>query len=287
MPPPTLWRYRRSTDMPLPSWLRRGPRSRATCGQRPGTLFTLGASSATPTGTTSPLHSYSAIPGWSRMKSSPGTRPAKRGDGFACAFRPRSPPIVLSKCSTSTRWACNAEWTTSQRFSAARWWATTAASTDPSTDSRLPPVDGSFDATPTTPSTSTCRPSRSTSATSSRVTPMNRPGHDHSQHRRQSPVAATHRAPAPPLRRGQGTLRNYGTRGRPGPIRQMANWQATLELAEINAPHGFMRYYRSDVTAAMAGSASFWKATEYLMGNHTIAERMFHHEPAAMLHAPL
>jgi hypothetical protein len=68
---------------------------------------------------------------------------------------------------------------------------------------------------------------------------------------------------------------------------EMANWQATLELAEINAPHGFMRYYRSDVTAAMAGSASFWKTTQYLMGNHTIAERMFHHEPAVMLHAPL
>jgi hypothetical protein len=68
---------------------------------------------------------------------------------------------------------------------------------------------------------------------------------------------------------------------------QMANWQATLELAEINAPHGFMRYYRGDVTAAMAGSPSFWKATEYLMGNHTIAERMFRHDPAVMLHAPL
>jgi hypothetical protein len=68
---------------------------------------------------------------------------------------------------------------------------------------------------------------------------------------------------------------------------QMANWQATLELAEINAPQGFMRYYRTDVTAAMAGSASFWKATEYLMGNHTIAEGMFHHDPAVMLHAPL
>jgi uncharacterized protein (DUF302 family) len=68
---------------------------------------------------------------------------------------------------------------------------------------------------------------------------------------------------------------------------QMANWQATLELAEINAPQGFMRYYRVDVTAIMAGSPSFWKATEYLMGNHTIAERMFHHDPAAMLHAPL
>ena len=68
---------------------------------------------------------------------------------------------------------------------------------------------------------------------------------------------------------------------------QMASWQATLELAEINAPHGFMRYYRSDVTAMMASSQSFWKATEYLMGNHTIAERMFRHDPSVMLHAPL
>src|SRR6201997_5617437 len=68
---------------------------------------------------------------------------------------------------------------------------------------------------------------------------------------------------------------------------QMASWQATLELAEINAPHGFMRYYGSDVTAIMAGSTSFWKASQYLMGNHTIAERMFRHDPSVMLHAPL
>jgi hypothetical protein len=68
---------------------------------------------------------------------------------------------------------------------------------------------------------------------------------------------------------------------------QMASWQATLELAEINAPHGFMRYYRGDITATMASSPSLWKATEYLMGNHTIAERMFRHDPSVMLHAPL
>ena len=37
----------------------------------------------------------------------------------------------------------------------------------------------------------------------------------------------------------------------------------------------------------MASSPSFWKATQYLMGNHTIAERMFRHDPSAMLHAPL
>jgi hypothetical protein len=68
---------------------------------------------------------------------------------------------------------------------------------------------------------------------------------------------------------------------------QMASWQATRELAAINAPHGFMRYYRSDITAVMAGSPSLWKATQYLMGNHTIAERMFRHDPSVMLHAPL
>jgi Domain of unknown function DUF302 len=68
---------------------------------------------------------------------------------------------------------------------------------------------------------------------------------------------------------------------------EMASWQATLELAEVNAPHGFMRYYRSDITAAMSGSPSLWKTTQYLMGNHTIAERMFRHDPSVMLHAPL
>jgi hypothetical protein len=41
-----------------------------------------------------------------------------------------------------------------------------------------------------------------------------------------------------------------------------------------------MRHYRSDVTAVMASSPSFWKATQYLIGNHTIAERMFRHETA-------
>ncbi|MBV8997226.1 MAG: hypothetical protein JO287_26830 [Pseudonocardiales bacterium] len=66
---------------------------------------------------------------------------------------------------------------------------------------------------------------------------------------------------------------------------QMASWQATLDLAEINAPHGFMRYYRSDLTTVMAGSPSWGKGTQYLMGNHTIAERMFRHDPSVRLFA--
>ena len=68
---------------------------------------------------------------------------------------------------------------------------------------------------------------------------------------------------------------------------QLNSWQAVLDLAQINAPHGFMRYARVDVTALMAASPSTWDATQYLMGNHTIAERMFRHDPSVMLHAPL
>ena len=68
---------------------------------------------------------------------------------------------------------------------------------------------------------------------------------------------------------------------------ETASWQETLELAEITAPHGFMRYYRSDITAAMARSTASWRTTQYLMGNHTIAQRMFRHDPSVMLHAPL
>ena len=65
------------------------------------------------------------------------------------------------------------------------------------------------------------------------------------------------------------------------------SWEEVLDIARSNAPHGFMRYHSLDVTAAMAGSPSQWSATQYLMGNHTIAETMFRHDPAVMLHAPL
>jgi hypothetical protein len=68
--------------------------------------------------------------------------------------------------------------------------------------------------------------------------------------------------------------------------RHPATWDAVVELAAINAPHGFMIYWKTDVTAIMAPLAG-WKCTEYLMGNHVIAERMFRHEPGVMLYAPL
>jgi hypothetical protein len=68
---------------------------------------------------------------------------------------------------------------------------------------------------------------------------------------------------------------------------QLGSWKATHELAEINGPYGFMSYYRSDVCALMAGSQSLWKATQYFVGNHEVAERAFREDASAALHAPL
>lgn len=65
------------------------------------------------------------------------------------------------------------------------------------------------------------------------------------------------------------------------------SWAAVLAAVEVQAPNGFMRYYRGDVTSVVAGSPSRWKATQYLMGNHTIAETMFRHDPSVMVYAPL
>lgn len=65
------------------------------------------------------------------------------------------------------------------------------------------------------------------------------------------------------------------------------SWDDVLAGVKSQAPHGFLRYFQTDVVPAMALSDAHWPATEYLMGNHTIAHRMYRHDPAAMLHAPL
>jgi Domain of unknown function DUF302 len=73
----------------------------------------------------------------------------------------------------------------------------------------------------------------------------------------------------------------------PARFHDLTSWRAVLKLVKIQAPHGFMRYAQVDITPLMAQSPSPWKATQYLMGNHTIAERMFRHDPRVMLYAPL
>jgi uncharacterized protein (DUF302 family) len=70
-------------------------------------------------------------------------------------------------------------------------------------------------------------------------------------------------------------------------VARRASWQEMLELVERSAPFGFMIYNTIDADPIMHLAGDRGSCVSYLMGNHTIAERMFRHEPCAMLHAPL
>jgi hypothetical protein len=70
-------------------------------------------------------------------------------------------------------------------------------------------------------------------------------------------------------------------------FRALTNWDDVVALADEVAPLGFMRFWKADVPTFMTGSTATWDCVEYLMGNHVIAERMYRHDSAVMLHAPL
>jgi hypothetical protein len=70
-------------------------------------------------------------------------------------------------------------------------------------------------------------------------------------------------------------------------IDRQAPWSSVLADADTRAPHGFIIYFSADVTPLMALAGDRGRCVIYLMGNHTIAERMYRHDPAAMLYAPL
>ncbi|MEV1012282.1 hypothetical protein AB0I89_00755 [Micromonospora sp. NPDC049801] len=67
-----------------------------------------------------------------------------------------------------------------------------------------------------------------------------------------------------------------------------APWDDVLALMRERAPHDFLIYWSSGELRPMMGLAGdAGNAVEYLMGNHTIAEKMYRHDPTAMLYAPL
>jgi hypothetical protein len=70
-------------------------------------------------------------------------------------------------------------------------------------------------------------------------------------------------------------------------VREGADWDTVLRGAAENAPHGFIRYWTSDIGALMRLAGDAPRCSSYLMGNHTIAERMYRHDPAIILYAPL
>ena len=64
-------------------------------------------------------------------------------------------------------------------------------------------------------------------------------------------------------------------------------WDSVLERTAELAPHGFLLYGRIDVGPLMRIAGHSARCITYLMGNHTIAETMFRHDPGIMLYAPL
>lgn len=65
------------------------------------------------------------------------------------------------------------------------------------------------------------------------------------------------------------------------------SWEEVQAAVAENAPHGLMVFATIDGTALMTPAGHQTRAVEYLIGNHTIAERMFRHNPLALLYAPL
>jgi uncharacterized protein (DUF302 family) len=72
-----------------------------------------------------------------------------------------------------------------------------------------------------------------------------------------------------------------------GFARRTAPWSEVVADADAMAPFGFFIFWELDVTDTMRLAGNTARCTEYLMGNHVIAERMFRHDPTVMLYVPL
>ena len=70
-------------------------------------------------------------------------------------------------------------------------------------------------------------------------------------------------------------------------VERHVDWRTVLEATTENAPHDFILYWSHDFTSLMSLAGDRGRCVEYLMGNHTIAERMYRYNPAILLYAPL
>lgn len=70
-------------------------------------------------------------------------------------------------------------------------------------------------------------------------------------------------------------------------VNRGGTWDEVLAAVAENAPHGLMIFATVDGSALMTPAGHHTRAVEYLIGNHTIAERMFRHNPLTLLYAPL
>lgn len=70
-------------------------------------------------------------------------------------------------------------------------------------------------------------------------------------------------------------------------LEHLATWGDVVERTADAAPHGFLIFTHIDVHPLVKLAGHPRRCVEYLMGNHTIAERMYRHDPAVMLYVPL
>ena len=70
-------------------------------------------------------------------------------------------------------------------------------------------------------------------------------------------------------------------------IAQSAQWDDIVRATTEYAPHGFLRYWSSPGSRLMRVAGHRARASSYLIGNYELAEEMYRHDAAVMLHAPL
>jgi len=70
-------------------------------------------------------------------------------------------------------------------------------------------------------------------------------------------------------------------------IPNLSDWDEVLKDVDAVAPYGFVRYATIDATPVFSVAGHTARSVIYLMGNHTIAETMYRHDPGVLLYAPL
>jgi hypothetical protein len=70
-------------------------------------------------------------------------------------------------------------------------------------------------------------------------------------------------------------------------VESSVDWHTILDATAANAPRDFILYWSHDFTSLMGLAGDRGRCVEYLMGNHTIAQKMYRYNPAILLYAPL
>jgi hypothetical protein len=70
-------------------------------------------------------------------------------------------------------------------------------------------------------------------------------------------------------------------------VERKAAWSEVIAAMAASAPHDFLLYWKLDLAPLMSLAGNKRRATEYLMGNHVVAETMYRHDPAVALYVPL